>query len=117
MPNETKREAMAQALQKRIRTFTRIEKAFYGAIVIAAITMAISIIYLQSRNMQVQQEINRLNIDINGAQTDLNDAKQEVNELSRYDRISEIAKKACLKIRNDNIQNVESEWGNCKSYF
>ncbi|WP_438832476.1 cell division protein FtsL [Streptococcus pluranimalium] len=107
MSNETKREALTEALQKRIRTFTRIEKAFYGAIVITAIVMAISIIYLQSRNMQVQQEINHWNVEINDAQTDLNDAKQEVNELSRYDRISEIAKKAGLSIQNDNIQNVE----------
>ncbi|WP_438468051.1 cell division protein FtsL [Streptococcus pluranimalium] len=107
MSNETKREALTEALQKRIRTFTRIEKAFYGAIVITAIVMAISIIYLQSRNMQVQQEINHWNVEINGAQTDLNDAKQEVNELSRYDRISKIAKKAGLSIQNDNIQNVE----------
>ncbi|MEQ9763323.1 cell division protein FtsL [Streptococcus jiangjianxini] len=107
MPNETKREALTEALQKRIRTFTRIEKAFYGAIVVTAIFMAISIIYLQSRNMQIQQEINHWNVEINGAQTDLNDAKQEVNELSRYDRIAEIAKKAGLTIQNDNIQNVE----------
>ncbi|ESV55655.1 cell division protein FtsL [Streptococcus agalactiae LMG 14747] len=107
MLNESKREVLTQALQKRIRTFTRIEKAFYGAIVITAIFMAISIIYLQSRNMQVQQEIIRLNSDISGAQTDLNDAKQEVNELSRYERIAKIAKDAGLSIQNDNIQNVE----------
>ncbi|MFV8115336.1 cell division protein FtsL [Streptococcus hyovaginalis] len=107
MPNETKREAITRALQKRIRTFTRIEKAFYGAIVFTAIFMAISIIYLQSRNLQVQQEIIRLNSDISGAQTDLNDAKQEVNELSRYERIAKIAKDAGLSIQNDNIQNVE----------
>ena len=69
--------------------------------------MAISIIYLQSRNMQVQKEINHWNVEINGAQTDLNDAKQEVNELSRYDRIADIAKKEKLSIQNDNIQNVE----------
>lgn len=107
MPNETKRESITEALQKRIRTFTRIEKGFYSAIVITAIFMAISIIYLQSRNMQVQQEINHWNVEINGAQTDLNDAKQEVNELTRYERISKIAKKAGLSIQNDNIQNVE----------
>lgn len=107
MSSEIKREAISEALQKRIQTFTRIEKGFYGAIVITAILMAISIIYLQSRNMQVQQEINHWDVEINGAQTELNDAKQEVNELSRYDRIAEIAKKAGLSIQNDNIQNVE----------
>lgn len=107
MSNETKREAITEALQKRIGTTSRIEKGFYGSIVITTIVMAISIIYLQSRNMQVQKEINHWNVEINGAQTDLNDAKQEVNELSRYDRIVDIAKKEKLSIQNDNIQNVE----------
>lgn len=107
MSNEIKREAIAEALQKRIRTFTSIEKAFYGAIVITAVVMATSIIYLQSRNMQIQQEITQINSNINDAETDLNDAKQEVNELTRYDRIAEVAKKHGLTIQNDNIQNVE----------
>ena len=44
MTNEKRSEALSQALQKRIKTFTRLEKAFYGAIIITAITLAVSII-------------------------------------------------------------------------
>ena len=65
MTNEKRSEALSQALQKRIKTFTRLEKAFYGAIIITAITLAVSIIYLQSRSLQIQQEISHLNSQIN----------------------------------------------------
>ncbi|EHJ53309.1 cell division protein FtsL [Streptococcus macacae] len=107
MTNEKRSEALSQALQKRIRTFSRLEKAFYGAIIITAVTLAVSIIYLQSRNLQVQQEISRLNSQINDKETEYNNAKQEVNELSRYDRISKIAQKAGLTVQKDNIKKVE----------
>ena len=82
MTNEKRTEAVTQTLQRHIKTFSRIEKAFYGAIVITAIIMAVGIIYLQSNSLQV---------------------KQEVNELSNRDRITKIAKDAGLTIQNDNI--------------
>lgn len=98
---------LSQALQKRIKTFTRLEKAFYGAIIITAITLAVSIIYLQSRSLQIQQEISHLNSQINDRETEYNNAKQEVNELSRYDCIAEIAQKAGLTVQKDNIKKVD----------
>ena len=107
MTNEKRSEALSQALQKRIKTFTRLEKAFYGAIIITAITLAVSIIYLQSRSLQIQQEISHLNSQINDRETEYNNAKQEVNELSRYDRIAEIAQKARLTVQKDNIKKVD----------
>ncbi|WP_024782409.1 cell division protein FtsL [Streptococcus mutans] len=107
MTNEKQSEALSQALQKRIKTFTRLEKAFYGAIIITAITLAVSIIYLQSRSLQIQQEISHLNSQINDRETEYNNAKQEVNELSRYDRIAEIAQKAGLTVQKDNIKKVD----------
>ena len=107
MTNEKRSEALSQALQKRIKTFTRLEKAFYGAIIITAITLAVSIIYLQSRSLQIQQEISHLNSRINDRETEYNNAKQEVNELSRYDRIAEIAQKAGLTVQKDNIKKVD----------
>ncbi|EHJ55668.1 cell division protein FtsL [Streptococcus urinalis FB127-CNA-2] len=107
MSNEKRTQAVSNALQKRIRTFSRIEKAFYGVIIVTAITMAISIIFIQSRNLQVQQDISDLNSKISQQETKLNNAKQEVNELSRRDRIVKIAQDAGLSNQNDNIQKVE----------
>ena len=71
---------------------------------LTAITMAVSIIYLQSRNLQVQQEITNLNSQISDMQTDYDNAKQEVNELTSRDRIEQIAGNAGLTSQQDNIK-------------
>ena len=49
MTDKHRNEAISNALKRRIKKFSRIEKVFYGAIILTAITMAVSIIYLQSR--------------------------------------------------------------------
>lgn len=107
MNNETRTQAVTNALQKRIRTFSRIEKAFYSSMIITAIIMSVSIIYMQSRRLQLQQDITTLNSQISDKKTELNNDKQEVNELSRRDRIVDIAGKAGLSNRNDNIKKVD----------
>ena len=107
MTEKHRNEAIANALKSRIRKFSRVEKAFYGSIIITAITMAVSIIYLQSRNLQVQQQITDLNSQITEVQTDYDNAKQEVNELSSRDRVEQIAQNAGLTSQQDNIKQVE----------
>ena len=107
MTEKHRNEAIANALTRRIREFSRVEKAFYGSIIITAITMAVSIIYLQSRNLQVQQQITDLNSQITEVQTDYDNAKQEVNELSSRDRVEQIAQNAGLTSQQDNIKQVE----------
>lgn len=106
MTDKHRNEAISNALKRRIRKFSRIEKVFYGAIILTAITMAVSIIYLQSRNLQVQQEITNLNSQISDMQTDYDNAKQEVNELTSRDRIEQIAGNAGLTSQQDNIKQV-----------
>ena len=94
MANKKQEEvAIQNAFQKRFRKFSR---------------LAVGIIYLQSRNLQLKQQITEINSQISDAETDLNNAKQEVNELTRSDRIAEIAKKAGLNIDNSNLGNVGS---------
>ncbi|WP_165212103.1 cell division protein FtsL [Streptococcus tangpeifui] len=106
--NKQEERAVREAFQKRFRKFSRLELAFYGSIIITAVLMAVGIIYLQSRNLQVKQDITEINSQISDAETDLNNAKQEVNELTRSDRIADIAKKAGLNIDNSNLGNVGS---------
>ncbi|ALT81388.1 MULTISPECIES: cell division protein FtsL [Streptococcus] len=107
MTDKHRNEAISNALKRRIRKFSRIEKVFYGSIILTAIIMAVSIIYLQSRNLQVQQEITNLNSQISDMQTDYDNAKQEVNELTSRDRIEQIAGNAGLTSQQDNIKQVE----------
>ena len=94
-------------LQDRIRRFTRVEKAFYGSIVLTGIILAVSIIFMQTRILQVQSDLTKINAQIEEKKTELDDAKQEVNELIRSERLKEIADKKDLKLNNENIRTAE----------
>lgn len=107
MSEDKRQEALSQILQRRLRQFTRLEKAFYGTVILTAIVMAISLIYLQSRNLQLQQTISELNGELNLKQTEYNNAKQEVNELLQRERIIKAAEEAGLVPRSENIQKVD----------
>ena len=107
MTRDDTKEKETLSLQRRIRKFARIEKAFYASIIITAIVMAVGIIFLQSRNLQQKQEISHLNSQITQKQTEYDDAKQEVNELTTRDRVTEIANNAGLSNKTGNIQKVD----------
>jgi len=57
-------------LQDRIRRFTRVEKAFYGSIVLTGIILAVSIIFMQTRILQVQSDLTNLNTELKTKETD-----------------------------------------------
>ena len=46
-----------RAIRNHIRFMTRMEKAFYSAIVLTAIVMSIAVVFLQGRNQAIKQQI------------------------------------------------------------
>lgn len=107
MSQDGKRDATMRVIEEKIRTFTRVEKAFYGSIVLTGLTLAIGIVFLQTRLLQVRSELADLNQKINVKQVKIDDAKQAVNELVRQGRLKEIAEKAELAFHNDNVGVAE----------
>ena len=51
-----KKETTSQFLQNRIKKFSRVEKAFYLSIAFTALVLAVSIIFMQTRLLQVQSD-------------------------------------------------------------
>ncbi|MGT2894828.1 cell division protein FtsL [Streptococcus entericus] len=107
MAKEKYTEDLRRVLGDKIRTFSRIEKTFYLCLVITGIIMAVSVVYMQIRHQQLQQDITVLNNKINDQQDELNDAKQEVNELTRLERITDIVTKSDIKTQSGNLQKVD----------
>ncbi|HHT7649438.1 TPA: cell division protein FtsL [Streptococcus suis] len=107
MLQEKRREATMRVIGDKIRTFTRVEKAFYSSIVLSGLALAIGIIFMQTRLLQVQSDLAKVNQDINQKQVELNDSKQAKNELTRSARLMEIAEKVGLTFNNDNIGVAE----------
>ena len=102
-----KKETTSQFLQNRIKQFSRVEKAFYLSIAFTALVLALSIIFMQTRLLQVQNDLTKINAQIEEKKTELDDAKQEVNELLRAERLKEIANSKDLKLNNENIRSAE----------
>ena len=88
-------------LQDRIRRFTRVEKAFYGSIVLTGIIVAVSI-------LQVQSDLTNLNTELKTKETELEDIRQEVNELTRYERLSKLASSQGMTLQKENRKVVSS---------
>ncbi|HEM3521128.1 cell division protein FtsL [Streptococcus suis] len=107
MLQEKRREATMRVIGDKIRTFTRVEKAFYSSIVLSGLALAIGIIFMQTRLLQLQSGMAKVNQDISQKQIEINDSKQAINELTRSARLMEIAEKAGLSFNNDNIGVAE----------
>ncbi|MGT2753521.1 cell division protein FtsL [Streptococcus ovis] len=107
MLQDKRQDTAMQLIEAKIKTFSRIEKAFYGSIVLTGIILAVGIVFMQTRLLQVQTEMAQINQEISAKQLELDDAKQAVNEMVRKSRLLEIAEKAELTYNNDNIGVAE----------
>ena len=107
MLEEKRRDLTMQVIEDKIKTFTRVEKAFYGSIVLSGLILAIGIIFMQTKLLQVQSDMASVNQDISVKKLEIEDARQAVNDLVRNARLLEIAEKAGLTLNNDNIGVAE----------
>ncbi len=107
MLQERPRDATVRVISDKIKTFSRVEKAFYASVVLSGLSLAIGIIFMQTRLLQIRSDMANINQEINQKQVEIDDAKQAVNELIRSARLMEIAEKAGLTFNNDNIGVAE----------
>ena len=107
MLEDKRRDLTMQVIEDKIKTLTRVEKAFYGSIVLSGLVLAIGIIFMQTKLLQVQSDMASVNQDISVKKLEIEDARQAVNDLVRNARLLEIAEKAGLTLNNDNIGVAE----------
>ena len=107
MLEDKRRDMTMRIIEEKIRTFTRVEKAFYGSIVLSGSILAIGIIFMQTKLLQIQSDMASINQDISAKKLEIEDAKQAVNDLVRNARLLEIAEKEGLTLNNDNIGVAE----------
>lgn len=82
----------------RLKKISLLEKCFYVAVVITAISLAVSKIYIMNLIESTKDEVGQVQTEIDKKNKKIDDLKQQQNELLRSDRIKEIAEKEGLKI-------------------
>ncbi|MGT2756247.1 cell division protein FtsL [Streptococcus ovuberis] len=99
---DEQKQALDHLIRERVKTFSGVEKAFYGSIVLTAVILAVSIIYMQTQLLQLQSAMTTVQTEIDRKQLEYDEAKQAVNELTRYNRLMEIANEAGLSLKKEN---------------
>jgi cell division protein FtsL len=107
MLEDKQRDLTMRVIEDKIKTFTRVEKVFYGSIVISGLILAIGIVFMQTKLLQVQSDMAATNQEISVKLLEIEDAKQAVNDLARKARLLEIAEKEGLTFNNNNIGVAE----------
>ena len=103
----TRTRTTGQILQARIQKFSRVEKAFYGAIVLTAVILATSVVFMQTKLLQVQHDLTDLNVQVSTKQVEINNAKQEINDLTRKERLSGLASSQEMTLQNAIVKTAE----------
>ena len=93
--------------EKRLRRISVLEKIVIGLLATATLCLAFGTIYLRNEITKVQENITTVQKNIDSQTSSINQLQQEKTELSRADRIKEIAEKLGLTLNEDNIRNVK----------
>ena len=63
---------------------------------------------MQTKLLQVDRDLTEVNANIESEQAELDDIKQEVNELTRYERLSQLASSQDMKLQKGNRKTVST---------
>ncbi|MCL2858890.1 MAG: cell division protein FtsL [Streptococcaceae bacterium] len=90
-------------LADRFKKFSAIEKIFYSILVFTALTMAVSLLYVKAKTMEVQGVTANINTDIATKQQQSNQLDQKITDLTSNNQVSAIATKTGMSMNSDNV--------------
>ncbi|MGM9886230.1 MULTISPECIES: cell division protein FtsL [unclassified Lactococcus] len=98
------RDSLApEVLASKFQRFNGVEKIFYTALVIAAMTLVIGLLYIQTKSKEVQTETIRLQTQNTQLTTQNEEYTQQITDLGAGQTLSDIAAKDNL---SQNFSNV-----------
>ena len=100
---EVKRPAINNAgvsTANKLKRISLVEKVIAVSILLFVVVVALGMIYIRT-------SINQMEHDISIVEKEITRLQQEKNELSKADRIKQIAEKLGLSINDDNLRKVK----------
>lgn len=91
----------------RLKKITRIEKVVVLAFLVMLIGLSIIMVNYRNEISKTQNDITSIQTDIDGKEKTATQLQQEKSELSRSDRLKEVAEKAGLSINDANLRKVK----------
>lgn len=85
---------------------TRIEKALISIIGVVVFCLLLINVYSDLQLSTASRKVQDVAAQVQTVEVEVENLKQHVHELSRYDRINEIAEKHGLELHEENIRNL-----------
>ena len=91
----------------RLKKITRVEKFAVLAFLVMLIGLSIVMVNYRNEISKTQNEITSIQTDIDAKEKTATQLQQEKSELSRSDRLKEVAEKEGLSINDSNLRTVK----------
>ncbi|MDT2746831.1 cell division protein FtsL [Vagococcus fluvialis] len=93
--------------QSKLKKVSKLEKVVFCTIVATFLFLSIATIKMTTAINREEEAITSVQQEINTSTRAIDKLEQEKNELLRSDRIKEIAGKADIEMRDDNIRKIK----------
>ncbi|GFH39738.1 cell division protein FtsL [Pseudolactococcus insecticola] len=97
-------DSIAPELMKRkFNRLSRVEKVFYLSIIVTAIMLAIGMVFVRTKIIEVEQNTLDIQTKVSTKEDQLTTYNQQINELMSGDRVIDQANASGLKVNNENV--------------
>ena len=93
--------------QSKLKKVSKLEKIVFCAFIATFLFLSIATIKMTTAINREEEAITAVQKEINASQKSIDKLEQEKNELLRSDRVKEIAEKADIELREDNIRKIK----------
>jgi len=91
----------------RLKRISKVEKLAVAAFLVMVLVLSITMVNYRNAISKTQNEITSIQTDIDAKGKTATQLQQEKSELSRSDRLKEVAEKAGLSINDANLRKVK----------
>lgn len=93
--------------QSKLKKVSKLEKIVFCAFIVTFLFLSIATIKMTTAINREEEAITSIQKEINASTKEIDKLEQEKNELLRSDRVKEIAEKADIELREDNIRKIK----------
>ncbi len=92
---------------KRVKKLGRIERTFYGIVVLLVVSFPFTIVFLQATLSRINVQVEQVKKEIKTQEKKNQSLSMKINELASLDKIIEVARDQGLSYNNNNIKSID----------
>lgn len=95
------------APQSRLKKVSKLEKIIFASLIVTFLLMAVATIRMTTAVNREEEAISTMQVAQKETQKEIDKLEQEKSELLKSERVKDIAEKASIELREDNIRKIK----------